>query len=166
MSAHAGVDETLIALFEWDPAADERLAGFGPEAFHRVMELYRERPDDYPQRLIEVMSRIGRESLDHWSHAISIVAFANPGIYVDQLTEPLGTLDTVILGTIEDERVVGILGRALDRDDWLIRYHAVRSLGKRAEPQARQHLQRALRDAEEMVREEARVALHQLGELP
>ena len=163
MGAHAGVDTALIALFEWDRTAEERLAGFGPEAFHRVMELYRERPDDYPQRLIEVMSGLGREALDHWSQAISIVAFANPGIYVDQLREPLGTLDTVILGTIEDERVVGFLGRALDRDDWLVRYHAVRSLGKRAEPQARQHLQRALRDEEEMIRAEARKAL---GELP
>ncbi len=162
----ADIDAALIALFEWDPAAEERLTGFGPEAFHRVLELYHERPADYPERLIELMSAMGREALDHWSHAIAIVAYANPGLYVDQLSEPLRTLDAVILGTIEDERVVEILGRALDHDDWLVRYHTVRSLGKRPEHQARQHLQRALRDVEEMVTDEARVALEGPGELP
>lgn len=162
----ADIDAALIALFEWDSNAEERLTGFGPEAFHRVMELYHERPADYPERLIELMSGMGREALDHWSHAIAIVAYANPGLYVDQLGEPLRTLDAVILGTIEDERVVGILGRALDHGDWLVRYHAVRSLGKREEPEARQHLQRALGDEEELVKEEARVALERLGELP
>lgn len=162
----ADIDTALIALFQWDQAAEERLVGFGPEAFHRVMELYHERPADYPERLIELMSAMGREALDHWSHAISIVAHANPGLYVDQLQEPLGTLDAVILGGIEDERVVGMLGRALGHSEWLVRYHGVRSLGRRAEPQARQHLERALRDDEEMIREEARAALNRLGELP
>lgn len=159
MSAHSGVDDALIALFEGDPEAPERLSGFGPDAFDRVMELYRERPADYPERLVRLMNELGRETLDCWAHAISVVAWANPGRYVDRLDELPGTLDVVILGTIEDSRVVGILARALHRDDWLVRYHAVRSLGKRAEPEARQHLQSALHDEETMVRDEAAAAL-------
>jgi hypothetical protein len=158
----ADIDAALIALFEGDPAAEERLTGFGPEAFERVMSLYTERPADYPERLVAVMTRLGRETLDCWAHAISVVAWANPGLYVDQLGEPLRTLDAVILGTIADERVPEILKRALDNQDWLVRYHAVRSLGKRAEPEARQHLERALGDEEQMVREAARQALREL----
>ena len=154
----ADIDDALIALFEGDPGAEERLTGFGPDAFYRVMSLYRERPGDFPGRLAELISELGRESIDCWAHAISVVAWANPGIYVDQLGEP-STLDVVILGTIDDPRVVGILGGALDREDWLIRYHAVRSLAARQEPEARQHLRAALGDGEEMVRREAKVAL-------
>lgn len=161
----ADIDAALIALFEWDHGAEERLSGFGTEAFQRVMELYHGRPADYPERLVELQTQLGRESLDCWAHAISVVAHANPGMYVDQLGEP-GTLDVVILARIEDPRVVGILRRALDRDDWLIRYHAVRSLGARAEPEAREHIRVALNDAEEMVRQTAAEVLERLPELP
>jgi HEAT repeat protein len=161
----AGIDDALIALFEGEVGAEERLVGFGPEAFRRVLELYRERPGDFPERLAELISELKRESIDCWAHAISVVAWANPGMYVDQLGEP-GTLDVVILATIEDPRVVGILRGALDRDEWLIRYHAVRSLAARPEPEARQHLRVALTDDEELVRGEARAALDRLADLP
>jgi HEAT repeat protein len=162
----ADIDAALIALFEGQPGADERLIGFGPDAFHRVMSLYREWPADFPKRLAELISELKRESIDCWTHAISVVAWANPGIYVDQLAERPGTLDVVILGTIDDPRVVGILRSALGHDDWLVRYHAVRSLAARPEVEARQHLQLALTDDEEMVRGEARAALDRLSELP
>jgi HEAT repeat protein len=155
---HAEIDDALIALFEGRPGADERLMAFGPDAFHRVMSLYTTIPDDYPPRLVELVAQLRRESLERWAHAISAVAWANPGLYVDQLGEP-GTLDVVILGDIDDPRVVGVLRRALDSPEWLIRYHAVRSLAKRQEPEARQHLELALTDAEETVRQEAERAL-------
>ena len=162
---NADIDDALIALFEWDSGAEERLAGFGAEAFHRVMSLYRERPADFPERLVEVMSGMGREALDAWSHAIAVVAYANPGLYVDQL-EAVETLDAVILGTIDDPRVVGILETALGHEDWLIRYHAVRSLGKRAEPEARELIGKGLADPEEMVRQAAVEELRRLPEPP
>lgn len=154
----ADIDEALIAVFEGDPAANDRLTGFGPDAFHRVLRLYHDRPADFPPRLAELIAVLGRESVDCWSHAISLVAWANPALYVDQLGEPT-TVDVVILADIDDPRVVDILGRALDRRDWLIRYHAVRSLAKRPEPEARQHIQRGLTDEEEMIRQEAVNAL-------
>lgn len=162
----ADIDAALIALFEGDPGAEEWLAGFGAEAFERVMDLYQGRVDDFPARLRELQSELGRESVDCWSHAISVVAWANPEIYVDQLTERPNTLDVVILATIDDPRVVGILRRALESDEWLIRYHAVRSLGSRAEPEAREHIGVALNDSEEMIRREAAEVLGRLPELP
>ena len=140
--------------------------GFGPEAFYRVLALYGERPADFPERLAELISALGRESVDCWAHAISVVAWANPGIYVDQLGERPGTLDIVVLGTIDDPRVVRILRRALDREEWLIRYHAVRSLAARPEPEARQHIRLALADPEELIRREAAEAVRRLPELP
>ncbi len=155
----ADIDEALIALFEYRPGADERLMAFGPDAFHRVMWLYTNLPRDLPPRLAELVAELKRESIDCWSHAIASVAWANPALYVDQLTE-LDTLDVVILGDIDDPRVVEILAGALDSDEWLIRYHAVRSLAKRPEPEARQHIQRALTDPEELIRQEAGKALH------
>ncbi len=154
----ADIDAALIALFEYEPAADERLMAFGPDAFHRVMRLYTGHPNDFPPRLAELISVLKRESIDCWSHAISVVAWANPGLYVDQLDEP-GTLDVVILADIDDPRVVGILRQALESSEWLIRYHAIRSLAKRPEPEARQHLQRGLTDSEELIRREAATAL-------
>ncbi len=160
---HADIDEALIALFEYQPGADERLMAFGPDAFHRVMRLYTSHPKDFPPRLAELISGLGRESVDCWAHAISSVAWANPGLYVDQLTE-LRTLDIVILGDIDDPRVVEILSEALDSDEWLIRYHAVRSLAKRPEPEACQHIQRGLTDQEELIRQEAAKALRGSGD--
>lgn len=161
----ADIDEALIALFEFQPGADERLMAFGPDAFHRVMRLYTSIPDDYPPRLVELVAELKRESMDCWAHAITAVAWANPSLYVDQLSTP-NTLDIVILGDIDDARVVDILRTALDSTEWLIRYHAVRSLAKRPEPEARAHIRRGLTDQEEMIRREASESLAKLGELP
>jgi HEAT repeat protein len=158
----ADIDGAVIALFEGEHGADERLTGFGPEAFHRVLELYRARPADLPKRLAELVAALGRESIDCWAHVIAVVAWANPGIYVDQLEEPPGTLDVVILGSIDDPRVVGILRRALGSEEWLVRYHAVRSLAQRPEPEAREHLGIGLTDSEEMIRRAAEQALCEL----
>jgi HEAT repeat protein len=155
----ARVDKALIALFEGKRGAEERLAAYGPEAFHRVMKLINSRPVDFPERLREQIVRLGRASIDIWSSAIAAVAWANPRLYVDQLGAQPGTLDMVILARIEDPRVVAILRRALDCDDWLIRYHAVLGLAARPEPEARQHLRAGLGDVEEMIRREAARAL-------
>lgn len=163
---NADIDDALIALFAGEPGAEEWLTGFGVEAFQRVMGLYRGRLEDFPERLAGALAGPGSAAAERWANAVSVVAWANPGLYVDQLGERLGILDVVILGTIEDERVVGILARALHREEWLVRYHAVRSFGQRPEPEARQHLRAALTDGEEKVRREATEALARLPELP
>jgi HEAT repeat protein len=85
---------------------------------------------------------------------------------VDQLDERPGTLDVVILAMIDDPRVVGRLRRALDSDEWLVRYHAIRSLATRPEPEAREHIRIGLEDPEEMIRRMAAEALRGLPELP
>jgi HEAT repeat protein len=158
MAPSPGIDEALVYLFLDVPGAGERLAGFGPDAFDRVMELWTARPANFPPRLAEIVAELKRASVDYWAHAIAVVAVANPARYVDQLGTPT-TLDVIILATIEDPRVVGTLNRALDSGDWLIRYHAVRSLARRAEPEARAHIRRLVTDKDERIRSEARKAL-------
>jgi hypothetical protein len=160
-----GIDEALVDLFLDKPGAEERLAGFGPAAFDRVMELWTGLPANSLPRLAEIVAELRRASVDYWSRAIAVVAFANPARYVDQLGIPT-TLDVVILATIEDPRVVGILARALDSNNWLIRYHAVRSLARRPESEARVHIRRALTDDEERIRSEAGKALRRRSRRP
>lgn len=158
MAPRPGIDEALVDLFLDEPGAGERLAGLGPEAFDRVMELWTGRPADFPPRLAEIVAELKRASVDYWSHAIAVVARANPARYVDQLGAPT-TLDVVILATVVDPRVVGILASALNSGDWLIRYHAVHSLARRPEPEARAHIQRALTDSDARICSEAKKAL-------
>src|SRR2546429_3570047 len=75
----ADIDDALIALFEGDPGAEERLTGFGPDAFYRVMSLYRERPGDFPGRLAELISELGRGGGAVWGDWGLVVGWGEPG---------------------------------------------------------------------------------------
>jgi hypothetical protein len=126
------IDRELIGIFEYRKGAAERLAKLGPAAFDRVFHLYHS--TDIPPRLSELGGQLGRECVDLWAYAISTVARANPGKYLDWLTgrEP-STLDLVILGTVDDPRASTVLRAALDHPEWLHRHHAEESLARRGE---------------------------------
>lgn len=98
------IDRELIGIFEFREGAADRLA------------------------------ELGRRCVDLWAYAISTVARANPGKYLDWLTgRTPSTLDLVILGDVDDPRASTVLRAALGHPEWLHRHHAEESLARRGE---------------------------------
>ena len=69
-----------------------------------------------------------------------------------------------ILSAIADERVVDPLMSALLSEDWVVRMHASRAIGRLASPQAVDTLVLLLQDKVPAVRDEAMAALKAIGE--
>ena len=62
----------------------------------------------------------------------------------------------VILGNIDDARIVPLLAECVRHHDWLVRYHAIRGLVRRDDPAAVSAVERAAReDCSVVVRVEA-----------
>ena len=69
-----------------------------------------------------------------------------------------------ILSSIADDRVVDVLLSALVSEDWVVRMHASKAIGRLASPQAVGTLVLLLQDRVPAVRDEAMVALKNIGE--
>jgi hypothetical protein len=68
-----------------------------------------------------------------------VLAIAHPDAYLLQFAERqvrFTTSEVVILGDIDDARVVPLLVDCVRNSDWLVRYHAIRGLARRDDPAA------------------------------
>lgn len=96
------------------------------------------------------------EVIDRWAAAIAITAAAAPSAFIDAIADvDLSTVMLAILGDIPDPRATQILCLHLDDDDWLSRCSAVASLGRRTDEAARPGIEKALADANLVVRSAA-----------
>ena len=98
----------------------------------------------------------GREAADRWSAALSVVAVAAPAAFIDGITgKDLSLPMLAILADVDDPRATTILCAHVGDENWLSRYNAVASLRRRNAAASRPCIERALGDANLVVRTEA-----------
>jgi HEAT repeat protein len=138
--------------------AASALAALGPDALHRVVALYyggaRSAAINRAQQ-----GRSGRELVDAWSVTVAAAAAANPEAFLDEIragrVQTGDTLEIVILGRIDLPEAAALLRAHADDEEWLVRYHVVRGLGRRTDPASVEAVRAARSDSERMVRREA-----------
>jgi len=98
----------------------------------------------------------GREAVDRWSAALSVVATAAPSAFIDGIADKDLSLPMLaILGDVDDPRATTILCEHVADENWLSRYNAVSSLRRRNDPVSRPCIERALGDPNLVVRAQA-----------
>jgi HEAT repeat protein len=98
----------------------------------------------------------GREAADRWSSALSIVAAAAPSAFIDGIAgKDLSLPVLAILADVDDPRATTILCEHITDENWLSRYNAVSSLGRRNDTASRPCIERALSDPNLVVRTQA-----------
>ena len=146
------VDSAITTyLRQIDPKAAASLAATGEAGVHRMLGLwYGTATDPLPNPIPEVSSR---DAIDRWSSALAIVASAAPSAFVDGIADlDMSTTLLAILGDVDDPRAITTLADHIADDDWLTRYNAVASLGRRSDPAARPFIEPALADENLVVR--------------
>ncbi len=146
------VDEAIAAyLRQIDKKSADSLAATGEAGVQRLLGLwYGTAADPLPNPIPDVSSR---DAVDRWSSALAIVASAAPSAFVDGIADvDMSTTLLAILGDVDDPRAIPTLGEHIADADWLTRYNAVSSLGRRNDPAARPFIERALEDEELVVR--------------
>jgi HEAT repeat protein len=137
-----------------DDASAAALAATGPAGAQRVVGIWygTERPlEDNP-----IAGAAGRDALDRWAATLAVVARAAPETFMDLIAgKKTDTLLLAILGYVDDPRATAILCRHASDPDSLLRYNAVRALGRSNDPAARPCVERALGDDDLVVRNAA-----------
>jgi len=137
-----------------DSQSARSLAATGESGVRRLLGLWfgdMHEPFDNP-----IPDVSGREAIDRWSSALSVVAAAAPSAFINGITgKDVSVTLLAILGDVGDPRATTILCEHVKDEDWLSRYNAVRSLGRRTDAGSRQCIERALGDPNLVVRSEA-----------
>jgi HEAT repeat protein len=146
------VDETIARYLQrQDSESASALAATGERGVHRVLDVM---SGDAPFPAISGIA--GRDAVDRWSAALSIVAQAAPAAFIDRIAgRTISRTILAILGDVDDARAVDILGQHLHDTDWLSRYNAVTALERRPEPSARDYVEAGLDDPNLVVRSAA-----------
>ncbi len=149
------VDEAIRGyLAEPTDESASALAATGENGLRRLLDVwYGREAEPFGNPISDVPDR---EAIDRWGSAIAITAVCAPSAFVDAVADlDASTLLLAILGDVDDPRASEILCRHLDDEDWLSRYNAVASLGRRIDEAARSGIERALADSNLVVRSAA-----------
>ena len=150
---HSGpVDEAIAGfLREQGPESAAVLAATGDAGARRLVSLaFGEEFEPFDNPICGVD---GRDAVDRWSAALSVVAAAAPSAFLDAIVGKemnVGLLS--ILGAVDDPRATAILCQHVADEDWLRRYNSVSALGRRGDAAARPCVERALGDPHLVVR--------------
>jgi len=157
----AAIDAIIVEFLNGEQrSALDRAVAMGEPMLRRVVDLYYGHSSwvDPPR-----LTGASREIADAWTHLLFRLATALPGVYLDEIDARRIRLkggapisEVVILGYLDDPRAVPLLARCARHRDWLIRYHAVRGLAHRDDPDSRAAVEHAAnRDCDVAVRVEA-----------
>lgn len=138
-------------LREQDAESAAVLAATGDAGARRLLSLTfgeESAPFDNPNPDVD-----GRDAIDRWSAALSVVAVAAPSAFMDGITgKEMNVTLLSILGDVDDPRATAILCQHVADEDWLRRYNSVSALGQRNDAAARPCIERALSDPHMVVR--------------
>src|SRR5262249_40604397 len=145
--------EAVIAGCRGAPVAVSAalLAARGDAGAGRLVSLaYGEESEPFDNPIPDVD---GRDAIDRWSAALSVVAVAAPSAFMDAICcKEMNVALLSILGDVGDPRATAILCQHVADEDWLRRYNALRALGRRDDAAARPCIERALGDPHLVVR--------------
>ena len=125
------VDEAITGfLREQGPESAAVLAATGDAGARRLVSLaFGEESEPFDNPICGVD---GRDAVDRWSAALSVVAAAAPSAFLDAIADKemdVGLL--AILGGVDDPRATAILCEHVADEDWLCRYNSVSALDRR-----------------------------------
>jgi HEAT repeat protein len=137
-----------------DSESARSLAATGEAGVRRLLSLrFGDAHEPFDNPIPDVSSRA---AIDRWSSALSIVARAAPAAFTTGIAGRAISLNLLaILGDVDDPRATTILCQYVSDEDWLSRYNAVSSLGRRNDAASRPCIERALGDPNLVVRTEA-----------
>jgi HEAT repeats len=157
----AAIDAIIVECLNGEPrSAIDRAVAVGEPMLRRLVDLYYGHSSWIePPRLTAASREIG----DAWTGLLFRLAMAFPGVYLDEIDARRIRLkggvhisEVVILGYLDDPRAVPLLVRCTRHRDWLVRYHAVRGLAHRDDPESVAAVEHAAgRDCDVAVRVEA-----------
>lgn len=137
-----------------DSESARSLAATGEAGVRRLLSLaFGDASEPFENPIPDVSSKA---AVDLWSAALSTAAAAAPSAFIEGIAGkdlPLNMLAT--LGDIDDPRATAILCEHLEDEDWLSRYNALSSLKRRGDAASRPYVERALGDANLVVRAQA-----------
>jgi HEAT repeat protein len=154
--------DAALANFLNSTSEDDRdaLIAFGPRALDRALEVFAHGSDLNP--LISGLTVSGRATADAWGIVIAALGRAFPEeflSYVEQgdlgLLRNNPSLVVVTLGGMNGSGAQQMLVRFTDHPDNLIRFHAMKGLSWRDDPDAIAAVERHLDDPSPLVRLEA-----------
>src|SRR5262245_27781203 len=138
-------------LREQDAESAAVLAATGDAGARRLVSLaFGEESEPFDNPIPDVD---GRDAIDRWSAALSVVAVAAPSAFMDAICgKEMNVALLSILGGVGDPRATAILCQHVADEDWLRRYNSVSALGRRDDAAARPCIERALGDPHLAVR--------------
>jgi HEAT repeat protein len=152
MQSRESVDAAIAGyLREQDAESAAVLAATGDAGARRLVSLAlgeESEPFDNPIPDVD-----GRDGIDRWSAALSVVAVCAPSAFMDGIADKEMNITLLsILGGVDDPRATAILCQHVADEDWLRRYNSVSALGRHNDAAARPCIERALSDAHLVVR--------------
>jgi len=134
-----------------DAESRSALASTGEAGLRRIL-LLSQRADAFPDD--GTISRLsGRDAIDQWTAAVAILAESAPEAYIEYASgRTLDSTEVSILGGVRHPGATEILCREAVNSDWGIRYNAIRSLIRGADPAGRDCIEAALADENVVVR--------------
>lgn len=152
MPETSSVDAAIAGYLRQEDSGSARsLAATGEAGVRRLLSLWFGGPHEPFDNPIPHVS--GREAVDRWSSALSIVAVAAPSAFIEGIAgREMSVTLLAILGDVDDPRATTILCAHVEDEDWLRRCNAVYALGRRSDAASRPCLERALGDPNLVVR--------------
>lgn len=100
------------------------LAATGDAGARRLVGLcFAEQSEPFDNPIPDVS---GRDAVDRWSAALSVIAVAAPSTFMDAIAgKEMNVTLLAILGGVDDPRATAILCQHVRDEDWLRRYNAV-----------------------------------------
>lgn len=151
------VAEQIAALKDQDWAIRQEAAGLlgtfkDPCAVAPLVSLLRDPDRSVRDAAIEALRSIGAPAVETVGNCLT-----EPDLSVQESA-------SAILAAIADERVLAPLIKALRSDDWIVRMHATKALGRVRNAEAVEPLIPLLQDKVKAVRDEATVSLAVIGD--
>ncbi|HWV45868.1 MAG TPA: HEAT repeat domain-containing protein [Nitrospira sp.] len=151
------VAEQIAALRDEDWAIRGEAAGLlgtfkDPRAVVPLVSLLRDQDRSVREAAIEALRTIGAPAVETVG-----ICLTDPDLSVQESA-------SAILAAIADERVLAPLIRVLSSDDWIVRMHTAKALGRMRNADAVEPLIPLLQDKVKAVREEAAAALAAIGD--
>jgi hypothetical protein len=146
------IDEAIAGFMKRGDYDSERLlAAFGERGLRRMLDLrfgLAEAPLDSP-----IPKLTTRWLAEQWGAALRVLAATAPDRFVEALSgRSLDSTEVSILGSIHSPAATRLLCEQLGSTDWHVRYNAVRSLVRAADPAGRLCITTALNDPNLVVR--------------
>jgi HEAT repeat protein len=152
MEGSEPVDAAIAGfLREQDAESAAVLAATGDAGARRLVSLaFGEESEPFDNPIPHVD---GRDAIDRWSAALSVVAVAAPSAFMDAIAgKEMNVALLSILGGVDDPRATAILCQHVADEDWLRRCNSVSALGRRNGAAPRPCIERALSDSHLVVR--------------